>query len=178
MFRGTTILAVRKNGQIAICGDGQVTAGNTILKGNTKKVKRIFNGKVATGFAGATADAFTLFEIFEGKLGEYGGDLVRSAVEMAKLWRTDKQLSKLDALMIVTDGKNMLMLSGTGDVIEPDGDVLAIGSGGDYARAAATAYLDSGVDLTAEEIARKSLTIAGNICIYTNNNLVCEVLNG
>ena len=176
MMQGTTICAVRKNGSVAIAGDGQVTQGNTVVKGNARKVRRLYDGKVIIGFAGATADAFTLFELFEGKLKEFSGDLTRAAVELAKQWRMDKQLRNLEAMMLASDGKKMFMISGVGDVLEPEGDVMAIGSGGNYAEAAARAYLDAGVDLSAEEIAKRSVNIAADICIYTNHNIITEVL--
>ena len=136
---GTTIVAVRKNGKVAIAGDGQVTQGNTVVKGNAHKVRRLYNDRIIIGFAGSTADAFTLFELFEGKLKQYNGDLTRSAVELAKQWRMDKQLRNLEAMMLASDGKTMFMISGVGDVLEPEGDVMAIGSGGDFARSAAIA---------------------------------------
>ncbi|MGN0850558.1 MAG: ATP-dependent protease subunit HslV [Candidatus Ornithospirochaeta sp.] len=175
---GTTIVAVRKNGKVAIAGDGQVTQGNTVVKGNAHKVRRLYNDRIIIGFAGSTADAFTLFELFEGKLKQYNGDLTRSAVELAKQWRMDKQLRNLEAMMLASDGKTMFMISGVGDVLEPEGDVMAIGSGGDFARSAATAYLDSGVDWDAETIARKSVSIAADICIYTNHSIISEVKEG
>ena len=175
---GTTIVAVRKNGKVAIAGDGQVTQGNTVVKGNAHKVRRLYNDRIIIGFAGSTADAFTLFEVFEGKLKQYNGDLTRSAVELAKQWRMDKQLRNLEAMMLASDGKTMFMISGVGDVLEPEGDVMAIGSGGDFARSAAIAYLDSGVDWDAETIARKSVSIAADICIYTNHSIISEVKEG
>ena len=175
---GTTIVAVRKNGKVAIAGDGQVTQGNTVVKGNAHKVRRLYNDRIIIGFAGSTADAFTLFELFEGKLKQYNGDLTRSAVELAKQWRMDKQLRNLEAMMLASDGKTMFMISGVGDVLEPEGDVMAIGSGGDFARSAAIAYLDSGVDWDAETIARKSVFIAADICIYTNHSIISEVKEG
>ena len=175
---GTTIVAVRKNGKVAIAGDGQVTQGNTVVKGNAHKVRRLYNDRIIIGFAGSTADAFTLFELFEGKLKQYNGDLTRSAVELAKQWRMDKQLRNLEAMMLASDGKTMFMISGVGDVLEPEGDVMAIGSGGDFARSAAIAYLDSGVDWDAETIARKSVSIAADICIYTNHSIISEVKEG
>lgn len=175
---GTTIVAVRKNGKVAIAGDGQVTQGNTVVKGNAHKVRRLYNDRIIIGFAGSTADAFTLFELFEGKLKQYNGDLNRSAVELAKQWRMDKQLRNLEAMMLASDGKTMFMISGVGDVLEPEGDVMAIGSGGDFARSAAIAYLDSGVDWDAETIARKSVSIAADICIYTNHSIISEVKEG
>ena len=174
-FRSTTIIAVRKDGKVAMAGDGQVTLGETVMKPNAKKVRRIYDGKILTGFAGATADAFTLLERFETRVKEYSGDLVRSAVELAKDWRTDKALRNLQALLLVADSEKTLLISGTGDVIEPAEDVLAIGSGGNYAYAAALAYLESG-SLTAREIAEKSLHIAGRICIYTNESITVEEL--
>ena len=177
-IHGTTICAVRKNGQVAIAGDGQATMGNSVAKGNTRKVRRLLNDKVIIGFAGSTADAFTLFELFEVKLKQYNGDITRSAVELAKQWRMDKALRNLEALMLTSDGDKLFLISGSGDVLEPEGDVLAIGSGGDFARAAASAYLDAGVDWTAEEIARKAVSIAADICIYTNHNIISEVLDG
>ena len=144
----------------------------------SRKVRRLYDDKVIIGFAGSTADAFTLYELFEGKLKQYNGDLTRSAVELAKQWRMDKALRNLEAMMIASDGDKMFLISGTGDVLEPEGDVLAIGSGGDYARSAAIAYLDSGVEWSAEDIARKSVNIAGDICIYTNHSIIVEVKNG
>ena len=164
-MHGTTILAVRKDNKVAIAGDGQVTQGDTVVKGNTRKVRRLYDGKVVIGFAGATADAFTLFELFEAKLKQYNGDLTRSAVELAKQWRMDKQLRNLEAMMLASDGKLMFLISGNGDVLEPEGDAMAIGSGGNFALSAARAYLDSNVDFSAEEIARRALKIAGDICI-------------
>ena len=174
-IRSTTVIAVRKDGRVAMAGDGQVTMGNTVMKGNARKVRRLYDGKVLTGFAGATADAFNLFDKFEGKIKEYAGDLTRAAVELAKQWRTDKALRQLEALLLVADKDKILLISGTGDVIEPENDVLAIGSGANYAYAAALAYLESS-DLSAREIAQRSLKIAGDICIYTNNNIVVEEL--
>lgn len=174
-IRSTTVIAVKRNGKVAMAGDGQVTMGNTVMKGNARKVRRIFDGKVLTGFAGATADAFTLFDKFEVKLKELNGDLTRSAVELAKMWRTDRSMSKLDALLLVANAEKILLISGSGDVIEPENDVLAIGSGGNYAYAAALAYLETS-DLSAKEIAEKSLKIAGQICIYTNGNITVEEL--
>lgn len=173
-FRGTTIVAVRKNGHVAIAGDGQVTAGETVMKGNARKVRRLFDGKVITGFAGATADAFTLFELFEKKLKQFNGDLTRAAVDLAKEWRIDRNLRKLEAMMLVSDGKKIFLISGTGDVLEPEYDAIGIGSGGNYALAAARAYLDSAVELEAVDIARKSLEIASTICIYTNGSIIVE----
>lgn len=173
-FRGTTIIAVRKNGHVAIAGDGQVTAGDTIMKGNAHKVRRIYNGQIVTGFAGGTADAFTLSELFEKKLNQYKGDLTRSAVELAKEWRLDKQLGKLEAMILATDGKKIFIITGTGDVLEPEYDAVGIGSGGNYACSAARAYLDVSNNLEAKDIALKSLAIAASICIYTDNNFIVE----
>ena len=174
-YRGTTILAVRKDGQVAMAGDGQVTLGETVMKGNARKVRSVYDNKVLVGFAGATADAFTLFERFEGKVKEYGGDITRSAVELAKEWRTDRALRRLEAMLLVADKSKVLLISGNGDVIEPEEGVIAIGSGGSYAYAAALAYLEAS-DYTAREIAEKALKIAGRICIYTNETLVVEEL--
>jgi ATP-dependent protease HslVU, peptidase subunit len=174
-IRSTTVIAVKRNGTVAMAGDGQVTMGNTVMKSNAKKVRRMYEGKVLTGFAGATADAFTLFDKFEERLKEYSGDITRSAVELAKMWRTDRTLSKLEALLLVANKDKILLISGSGDVIEPETDILAIGSGGNYAYAAALAYMDSS-DLSAREIAERSLKIAGNICIYTNNHMTVEEL--
>jgi ATP-dependent HslUV protease subunit HslV len=175
-IRSTTVLAVRRDGQVAMAGDGQVTMGETVMKNNARKVRRLNDGKVLCGFAGATADAFTLFDRFEEKLKEYSGDLARAAVELAKEWRIDRSLRRLEALLLVADRSKTLLVSGTGDVIEPAEDALAIGSGGNYAYSAALAYLD-GSTLSAAEIARRSLRIAGNICIYTNEEIVLEELN-
>lgn len=172
-IRSTTVIAVRRDGKVAMAGDGQVTAGNTVMKNNARKVRRIHDGSVLCGFAGATADAFTLFERFETKLKEYSGDLTRSAVELAKDWRTDRALRRLEAMLLVADKTKILLISGTGDVIEPADDTLAIGSGGSYAYAAALAYLEAGT-FSAREIAEKSLRIAGNICIYTNDHITVE----
>ena len=174
-IRSTTVVAVRRNGKVAMAGDGQATAGETVMKGNARKVRKIYDGKILTGFAGSVADAFTLFDKFETKVKEFNGDLTRSAVELAKLWRTDRSLSKLEALLLVADSSKILLISGDGNVIEPENDVIAIGSGGNYAYAAALAYLDSS-DYSAKEIAEKSLKIAGDICIYTNNNVTVEEL--
>ena len=175
-FDGTTILSVRRNGQVVIGGDGQVSMGNTRVKGNAKKVRRLYNGQVVAGFAGGTADAFTLFERFEGKLEKHGGQLVRAAVEMAKDWRTDRYLRKLEALLLVADKDATLMISGNGDVMEPEAHgVMAIGSGGSFATAAARALVEHS-ELTAREIVEKALHIAADICIYTNHNLTIEVI--
>jgi ATP-dependent HslUV protease subunit HslV len=172
---GTTIIAVRKDGKLAMGGDGQVTIGDTIIKRNARKIRTIEGGKILAGFAGATADAFTLFERFEGKVKEYRGDLRRAAVELAKDWRTDRVLRRLEAMLLVADRKDMLLISGTGDVVDPEGDVIAIGSGGNFAYAAARAYLDAG-NLSARQIVEKSLAIASDICIYTNYEISVEEL--
>jgi len=175
-FRGTTILSVRRGDRVVIGGDGQVTLGNTVMKGNARKVRRLYQDKVLAGFAGGTADAFTLFERFEGKLEKHSGNLLRAAVEMAKDWRTDRALRKLEALMAVADKHHSLIITGNGDVIEPEHDgLIAIGSGGAFAQSAARALLDS-TDLSARDIVEKSLHIAGDICIYTNHNLRIEEL--
>ena len=174
-FRSTTILAVRRNGNVAMAGDGQVTFGDTVMKNNAKKVRRLMDGKVLCGFAGATADVFALHDRFEAKLKEYSGDLARAAVELAREWRMDRALRRLEAMLLVADKDKTLLISGTGDVIEPAGDALAIGSGGNYAYAAALAYLD-GSDFSAREIVERSLKIAGAICIYTNVQLNIEEL--
>lgn len=175
MFQATTIVAVKHKGSVALAGDGQVTMGNTIMKHGAKKVRRIHNNQVLAGFAGAAADAFTLFEKFEGKLEEFHGNLKRAAVELAKEWRTDKMLRKLEALLLVADKETLLVISGTGDVIEPDKGISAIGSGGSYAQAAAIALVEHS-DLSAKEIASKALEIAGSICIYTNKQITVEEL--
>ena len=174
-FRGTTILSVRRNGKVVIGGDGQVTLGNTVMKGNARKVRTLYKGKVIAGFAGATADAFTLFERFEGKLEKHHGHLTRAAVEMAKDWRTDRALRRLEALLCVADAAASLIISGTGDVIEPENSLMAIGSGGAFTQAAARALLDD-TQLEARDIVEKGLSIAADICIYTNHNLVLEEL--
>ncbi|RTZ60038.1 MAG: HslU--HslV peptidase proteolytic subunit [Gammaproteobacteria bacterium] len=174
-FSGTTIISVRNDQQVVIGGDGQVTLGDTVMKGNARKVRRLYNDQVIAGFAGGTADAFTLFERFEGKLQKHSGHLVRSAVEMAKDWRTDRVLRKLEALLAVADAEASLLITGNGDVIEPERGLIAIGSGGPYARAAATAMMDN-TDLAPRDIVEKSLMIASDICIYTNSNLTIEVL--
>lgn len=176
-FRGTTILSVRRNGKVVIGGDGQVSMGHTVLKGNARKVRRIYHDKVIAGFAGGTADAFTLFERFEGKLEKHSGHLVRAAVELAKDWRTDKMLRRLEALLCVADSKASLIITGNGDVIEPEEhDLMAIGSGGHYAQAAAKALLEN-TKLPAEKIVSQGLTIAADICVYTNHNFTIEVLD-
>jgi len=175
-YRGTTILSVRRGDQVVIGGDGQVSLGNTIMKGNAKKVRRLFHGKVIAGFAGGTADAFTLFERFEAKLEKHRGQLVRSAVELAKDWRTERSLRKLEALLAVADENASLIITGNGDVIEPEDGLIAIGSGGPFAQSAARALLDN-TELSAQAIVEKGLTIAGDICIYTNHNHTIEVLD-
>ncbi len=175
MFKGTTILSARRNGVVVIGGDGQVSMGNTVMKATARKVRRLYKDRVIAGFAGATADAFTLFERFEGKLEKHHGHLVRSAVEMAKDWRTDRMLRRLEALLCVADAKASLIISGTGDVIEPDDDLMAIGSGGQYALSAARALREN-TELGAREIVEKGLSIAADICIYTNHNVVIEEL--
>ena len=173
---GTTILSVRRAGKVVIGGDGQVSMGNTVMKGNARKVRRLYKGQVLAGFAGATADAFTLFERFEGKLEKHHGHLTRSAVELAKDWRTDRSLRRLEALLCVADKKTSLIISGTGDVIEPEHDLMAIGSGGPFAQAAAAALLGS-TELCAREVVERALGIAADICVYTNHNLIIEQLN-
>lgn len=171
-IRGTTIVGIRKDGKTAVAGDGQVTMGqNTIMKHGAKKVRRLYHGQVVAGFAGSVADAFTLFEKFEGRLEEHHGNLERAAVELAKEWRTDKYLRQLEALLIVASQDKLLIISGNGEVIEPDDDIAAIGSGGNYALAAARALIGAGVDLNAAEIAEKSLHIAADICVFTNHNV-------
>ena len=175
-FRGTTILSVRRGNKVVIGGDGQATHGNTVMKSNVRKVRRLYKDKVIAGFAGGTADACTLFERFESKLEMHQGHLVRAAVELAKDWRTDKMLRRLEAILCVADSKDSLLVTGNGDVIEPEYGLMAIGSGGPYAQAAARALLDN-TELSAEEIVRKSLNIAGEICIYTNKNLTLEELD-
>jgi ATP-dependent HslUV protease subunit HslV len=175
-YRGTTICSVRRGNKVVMGGDGQVTLGNTIMKSNARKVRRMYKDQVIAGFAGATADAFTLFERFEGKLEKYSGNLVRAAVEMAKDWRTDRMLRRLEALLAIADKDNSLLISGNGDVIEPENGLIAIGSGGPFAQSAAMAYLE-GTELDAEAIVRKSLGIAADICIYTNDNIIIETLD-
>ena len=176
MFRSTTIVAVKHKGKTAIAGDGQVTFGeNTIMKVNARKVRRLYHGKVIAGFAGSVADAFTLFEKFEIRLEEFNGNLMRAAIELAKQWRTDRALQRLEALLLVADGDSLLLLSGSGEVIEPDGDVAAIGSGGFYALAAARAMVKH-TDLDAAAIAQEALSIAADICVYTNHNIKVEEL--
>ncbi len=175
-IRGTTILSVRRGGRVVIGGDGQVSMGNIVMKGNARKVRRLYKGQVLAGFAGATADAFTLFERFEGKLEKHSGHLVRAAVELAKDWRTDRMLRRLEALLVVADAEASLILTGTGDVVEPEDSLMAIGSGGSYAQAAARALLDN-TELSAREIVEKGLNIAADVCVYTNHNLVIEELD-
>jgi len=174
VWHGTTILTVRKAGTVAIGGDGQVSIGQTVVKANAKKVRRLAKGDVIGGFAGATADAFTLFERLEGKLEQYPGQLMRAAVELAKDWRTDRYLRRLEAMMVVADSQVSLVLTGTGDVLEPENGIMGIGSGGNYALAAARALIDTEMD--AEAIVRKAMTIAADICVYTNRSVTVETL--
>ena len=173
-YRGTTIVSVRRNGKVAVGGDGQVSMGNTIMKGNARKVRSLANGRVIAGFAGGTADAFTLFELFESKLEQYG-NLTRAAIELAKDWRTDRRLRRLEALLCVADTEKSLIVTGNGDVIEPEDDLMAIGSGGPFAQAAAMALLRN-TDLEARDIVEKALQIAGDICVFTNQNVRIEEL--
>lgn len=175
MFHGTTILCVKRYNKLAMGGDGQVTLGSTIIKQNAKKTRKMYNNKVLAGFAGATADAFTLFEKFEAKLETYRGNIKRSAVELAKDWRTDKILRRLEALLIVADINHTFLISGNGDVLEPEGGIASIGSGGGYAQCAAKALYEN-TELSAEEIVRKSMEIAGDTCIYTNKNIIIETI--
>ncbi len=175
-FRGTTILSVRRNGTVAIGGDGQVSLGNTIIKGNAKKVRRLFKNNVLAGFAGGTADAFTLFELFEEQLDKYQGQLTRAAVELAKAWRSERSLRRLEALLAVADKDTSLVITGNGDVIEPEDNLIAIGSGGPYAQAAAKGLLEQ-TELSATQIVEKGLSIAGEICIYTNHYRTIETLD-
>jgi len=174
-YRGTTMCSVRRGNQVVMGGDGQVTLGNTIMKSNARKVRRLYKDQVIAGFAGATADAFTLFERFEGKLEKHSGNLVRAAVELAKDWRTDRMLRRLEALLAIADKDNSLLISGTGDVIEPENGLIAIGSGGPFAQAAAMALLEE-TELDAGTIVARALGIAADICIYTNRNIVTEKL--
>ena len=176
MFHATTILCVRRDGRVAIGGDGQVTFGNTVLKQNAKKIRKMYGDRVIAGFAGATADAFTLFEKFEGKLESYRGNITRAAVELAKDWRTDKVLRRLEALLIIADKEHIFIISGNGDVIEPEEGIAAIGSGGPFAQAAARALYDN-TGLNAKEIIEKAMKIASGICIYTNENISVEELS-
>jgi ATP-dependent HslUV protease subunit HslV len=175
IWHGTTILTVRKGGKVVVAGDGQVSLGATVIKANARKVRSVGKGDVIGGFAGATADAFTLFERLENKLEQYPGQLTRACVELAKDWRTDRYLRRLEAMMIVADRETTLVLTGTGDVLEPERGLMGIGSGGNYALAAARALIDT--DLSAEEIARKAMSIAAEICVYTNTNVVLEALD-
>ncbi|MFT5084483.1 MAG: ATP-dependent HslUV protease subunit HslV [Lentisphaeria bacterium] len=174
-YRGTTILSVRRGNTVVIGGDGQVSMGNTIMKGNARKVRRLYNDQVIAGFAGGTADAFTLFERFEAKLEKHGGQLVRAAVELAKDWRTDRALRRLEALLAVADKDASLIITGNGDVIQPEDDLIAIGSGGVFAQSAARALLEN-TELDANTIVTKALTIAGDVCVYTNHNFTIEEL--
>jgi ATP-dependent HslUV protease subunit HslV len=175
-YRGTTILSYRRNGKVVIGGDGQVSMGNTVMKGNARKVRRLYNNNVVAGFAGGTADAFTLFELFEAQLEKYQGQLTRAAVELAKAWRTERSLRQLDALLAVADAETSLIITGNGDVIEPENSLIAIGSGGPFAQSAARALAEN-TDLSAKDIVTKSLGIAASICIYTNENLTIEELD-
>lgn len=175
-YRGTTILSARRNGKVVIGGDGQVSLGNTVMKGNARKVRRLYNNQVLAGFAGGTADAFTLFERFEAKLEKHQGNLTRAAVELAKDWRTDRALRRLEALLAVADKDASLVITGNGDVIQPEDDLIAIGSGGPFAQSAARALLDN-TELSARDIVEKGLNIAADICIYTNHNLTIEELD-
>ena len=174
-FKGTTIISVRRDGKVALGGDGQVSLGDTIMKGNARKIRRLYEDKVIAGFAGGTADAFTLFERFEAKLEQYNGQLTRAAVELAKDWRTNRILRRLEALLAVADQSTSLIISGNGDVIEPEDSLVAIGSGGAFAQAAARALLNN-TELNAKEIVEKALNIAANICVYTNTNISIEEL--
>lgn len=175
-YRGTTILSVRRGNTVVIGGDGQVSLGNTIMKGNARKVRRLYNNNVIAGFAGGTADAFTLFERFEAKLEAHNGQLMRAAVELAKDWRTDRALRRLEALLAVADQEASLIVTGNGDVIQPENDLIAIGSGGPFAQSAAKALLEN-TELNANDIVTKGLSIAANICVYTNQNFTVEELN-
>ncbi|TVZ40580.1 ATP-dependent HslUV protease subunit HslV [Alteromonadaceae bacterium 2753L.S.0a.02] len=175
-YRGTTILSIRRGNTVVIGGDGQVSLGNTIMKGNARKVRRLYKDQVIAGFAGGTADAFTLFERFEAKLETHGGQLVRAAVELAKDWRTDRALRRLEALLAVADKEASLIITGNGDVIQPENDLIAIGSGGPFAQSAARALLEN-TELAARDIVTKGLTIAGDICVYTNHNFTIEELD-
>jgi ATP-dependent HslUV protease subunit HslV len=176
VWHGTTILSVRKGGTVVIAGDGQVTLGQTVIKGNARKVRRLGGGDIIAGFAGATADAFTLFERLEGKLEQHPGQLMRACVELAKDWRTDRYLRRLEAMMAVADAEVSLVLTGTGDVLEPEDSLIAIGSGGNYALSAARALIDLD-DLDAEAVARKAMAIAADICVYTNHSLTLEKIS-
>lgn len=174
--KSTTVIAIKHNGEVAIGADGQATMGNTVAKSNVRKIRKLQNGKIVTGFAGSTADAFTLLERFDEKLNSYGGNMKRAAIELAKDWRMDRYLRKLEAMLIVANNEEILILSGTGDVLEPDNDIAAIGSGSMYAQSAATAMKKHASGLSAEEMVKESLHIAADICIYTNHNLVVEKL--
>jgi len=176
-IRSTTVLAIKHNGKVAIGADGQATFGNTVAKSNVKKIRKLQDGKIVTGFAGSTADAFTLLERFDEKLGAYSGNLKRAAVELAKDWRTDRYLRRLEAMMIVADKEEVLIISGTGDVLEPDNEIAAIGSGSMYAQAAATALKKHAPNLSAKEMVTEGLNIAADICIYTNHNLMVETID-
>ena len=175
-FHGTTIVAVRKGNQVALGGDGQVTLGHVVIKSTARKIRRLYNGQVIVGFAGATADAFTLFDRFEAKLEMHAGARMGSAVQLAKDWRTDRMLQKLEAMLIVADKEHSLIITGTGDVLEPEYDIAAIGSGGSYAYSAAKALVDNTEHLSAQQIVKKSLEIAGEVCIYTNQNHLIETI--
>jgi ATP-dependent HslUV protease subunit HslV len=175
-FRGTTIVCVRRDNQVVIAGDGQVSMGNTVMKGNARKVRRLYKDQVIAGFAGGTADAFTLFELFEAQLDKHHGHLVRAAVALAKAWRTERSLRQLEALLAVADKETSLVISGNGDVIEPENNLIAIGSGGPFAQSAARALLDN-TELSARDVATKALTIAGDICIYTNHHHTVEIID-
>jgi ATP-dependent HslUV protease, peptidase subunit HslV len=174
-IRSTTVCAVLHNGQVAIGADGQATMGATVAKNHVKKIRKMLDGKIVTGFAGSTADAFTLLERFEEKLSAYGGNMKRASIELAKDWRTDRYLRRLEAMMIVANKEEILIISGTGDVLEPENGIAAIGSGGNYAQSAATALKKHAQHLTAEEMVRESLTVAAEICIYTNHNFIIEI---
>lgn len=174
-YHGTTILSVRRGGSVALGGDGQVTLGNIVIKATARKIRRIYNDKILAGFAGGTADAFTLFERFEAKLDKHQGNLLRSAVELAKDWRTDRMLRRLEAMLAIADGEHSLIITGNGDVLEPEYGIVAIGSGGSFAQSAARALLEN-TALTPAEVVKKSLTIAGDLCIYTNQNHLIETL--
>ena len=176
-YRGTTIVSVRHNGKVVIGGDGQVSMGNTVMKGNARKVRTLYDDKVLAGFAGGTADAFTLFELFESQLEKYQGHLLRAAVELAKMWRTERSLRQLEALLIVADAETSLIITGNGDVIEPEDNLLAIGSGGSFAQAAARALMDNNKDMPAQQIVKEALRIAGDICVYTNQNHIIKELD-
>ncbi|MDR0356425.1 MAG: ATP-dependent protease subunit HslV [Deltaproteobacteria bacterium] len=176
-FHGTTIIMVKHAGQVAVCGDGQVSLGSTVIKGTARKIRRLCQDKVICGFAGATADAMAIMERFEEHLNQYSGQLTRAAVELAKTWRTDKSLRRLEAVMLACDANSLLLISGSGDVLEPDDDILTTGSGGNYALAAARALVKNAPHLSASEIAQESIRIASEICVYTNDSLTLEVLD-